>query len=117
MKRLVLLLAALMALLVLVGFMTPSTSERQFDGIAKYTNGSPAPEGTRLRVYLGGSLKDEIVLTGSNGYYEIWGVDTNYPAGTYRLEADDLTHAMGDENVYHSQEGTTTRDITLDTQY
>ncbi len=117
MKRLVFLLAALVALLVLAGFMMLPVEETQFDGIVKYTNGSPAPEGTRVRAYLGGSLKGETELTGSDGYYEIKGADTNFPAGTYRLEADDLTHAMGDENVYHSQEGTTTRDITLDTQY
>lgn len=122
MKRLFILVAALIVTLALVGFAVLKTEIRdtapiQFQGTVKYNSGASAPVNTVVKAYVGGALKGQVTLSQA-GYYELTGDPVNFTTGTYTLEADDQIGMIGDEQRYKVQ-GTerTVCNITLNIAY
>lgn len=111
MKRLFTFIAAT-ALLLAAFKITTSHSEAapsapvQFQGFVTYGNGNPAPIDTEVKVYLGGTLKGETSITREDGFYQITGNHSDFPTGTYKLNAHDLVGAIGNEfcfKVYETE--------------
>ncbi len=122
MKRFLILSAVFFAFVALVATAFDSNARpadiNQFVGIAKYTNGNPAPYGTVVKAYLGGTLKGQTTIIRQDGRYQIQGDDDDFPTGSYTLTADDQVGMIGDEqNVSHTIHVTTERDVVLDTAY
>jgi len=114
MKRLIVFFAAALALL-LVGLAvlksearTPSST--QFYGKAFHMNGDPAPQGTEIQLWLGGTpIGDPGYVWDTRGNYIVEGSDSDFPTGTYSVHADD-GHWTGSVSAYHIQGSTTHTD-------
>lgn len=122
MKRFIILLVSVFALVALAATAFESKARpadiNQFVGTAKYSNGNPAPQGTKVKAFLGGVEKGQTTIIRSDGHYQIQGDDNDFPTGNYTLTADDQVGMLGDEqNVSHTIHVTTGKDIVLDTAY
>ncbi len=123
MKRFLILFVAILTVTALAANVFESEAQplnnNQFVGIAKYSNGNPAPLGTVVKAYFGSTLKGQTTVNGYDGYYQIQGDDQDFPTGSsYDLFADDGVGMLGwENNVSHTISTTTERDVVLDTAY
>ncbi|MDZ7269303.1 MAG: hypothetical protein ONB48_17965 [candidate division KSB1 bacterium] len=121
MKRFMILLAAAMTTVLLVGILVEQSQShpvpnRQFHGKATYRNNEPARVGTSVDAWLGSVKIADGEVWDTRGSYNIWGENSDFPSGTYTLVADDGS-LLGQVNVYHAQGTDTYVDVVLDTAY